>query len=246
MDNKLSFDTNTFAGRLNTIIEERGIRSHAELARLMYNGNPPENYSKLIGKYRHGETEPTAANIVLLCKALSCDADYLLGLSDDFEFRKSTNYIFSYTGLSAKAIQELHSETDDDMPNHPSDNQIFTDTNSYHATISILLSSEPGQKLLYLIGEYIREFCTDNKLFNNFTLDGSGNQRKYLYDTYLSSLIPHIIITLDQTRKDTRENWAKEIDDILNNNIDKLNESDLSSWYNLHKLYVNGEIGRSN
>ncbi len=36
-----------------------------------------------IGKYEHGVTSPNVDQIVAICKALNCSADYLLGLIDE-------------------------------------------------------------------------------------------------------------------------------------------------------------------
>ncbi len=36
-----------------------------------------------IGKYEHGTTSPNVEQLVAICKALNCSADYLLGLIDE-------------------------------------------------------------------------------------------------------------------------------------------------------------------
>ncbi len=60
-----------------------------------------------VQKWEQGKTSPTLGEFQDLCDFFSCDADYLLGRID--EKTHDLNFVCEYTGLSADAVEKLHS-----------------------------------------------------------------------------------------------------------------------------------------
>lgn len=82
-------DTNSydkeFGRRLKTIRTFRGL-TQAELAKRI------GKHEMHVSKWERGVFSPTARNIVAICDALDCSADFLIGLSNDmgsFNAKKS-------------------------------------------------------------------------------------------------------------------------------------------------------------
>lgn len=65
-----------------------------------------------IAKHYNGERAVNAEFIVKYAKRFNVSADYLLGLTETATTDKDTRVICDYTGLSEKAVEELHTLTE--------------------------------------------------------------------------------------------------------------------------------------
>lgn len=61
-----------------------------------------------IQKWEQGKTFPSLGEFIDLCQFFNCDADYLLGNIENVTH--DLDFVCKYTGLSAEAIENLHSD----------------------------------------------------------------------------------------------------------------------------------------
>lgn len=74
--------------RIKNARKSRGIKTQEELAKRMREveslpETDPKNYKSSIGDWESGRKKPDFGSLFLLCQALECDADYLLGLQEE-------------------------------------------------------------------------------------------------------------------------------------------------------------------
>ena len=67
---------------------------------------PDNNMFGTVQSWEQGKSFPSTDVLANICDLLECDADYLLGRID--ERKHDINDVRRYTGLSATAIEQLH------------------------------------------------------------------------------------------------------------------------------------------
>ena len=110
----MEYNHSTIRQNIGDRITERrkqmGYNSQSDFVKALYpdtvdESKPLESKRKKISYWESGKHEPNIEDLLLLCKVLDCDTDYLLGKIDTPH--KATADIVSTTGLSEEAVNVL-------------------------------------------------------------------------------------------------------------------------------------------
>ena len=144
-------DNQTMGERLEDEMREKGL-NQAQLANGA--GVSPSLISDMIqGKDRRYTHE----NIIAICRYLDISADWLLGLSSVPALDPDLRSVCKYTGLSSKAVKNLHNWANENpVIIEPDGTEVLDgDHKPCIKALDIILRLESGKGLLYALRDYL-------------------------------------------------------------------------------------------
>lgn len=116
-----------------------------------------DKHRQVISYYENGTRTPNLSELITIAKEYNTTTDYLLGLSNAATTDTDIKAVCDYTGLSEKAINNLHC-FDKDLFNFVNDMIDFADSNKY--TINQFAGSKRLLLHLFNVSEESEEFYT--------------------------------------------------------------------------------------
>ncbi len=174
-----------------------------------------------IADWERGKSTPSADDLILLSKKFNVSADYLLGLSDTPTTDKDIQFICEYTGLKAKAINELHKFAA----------LKFSGVLSYESESKDILSLFISKRYLFdiefLIDRYITEIKKLKKLYEELysNLKQSESENYIIYEKIdeCKNIIDLSKFKLQELNKDFLRTYDKELNEEIDYILEKIN-----------------------
>ena len=105
-----------------------------------------------ISKWERGESEPGYDKLNMLCDLFNCDSDYLIRPSVQKSRRKQLESVQTYTGLSEKAIENLHRHNEKDDGYLDIVSRLLEDESLIYS-IGVKVYEEYGENIAYAVTE---------------------------------------------------------------------------------------------
>lgn len=201
MKNSISKINTIFSERLKKRCGELGCATESKLLDAIQAKNP-DFKSSTVHSWWSYVSIPSNENMTMLADILDCDIDYLLGRMD--ETTHTRKYIREETGLSEGAIMALQNS-----PETTYGGLMKLHGKQLGATISHLLTSEHGLRILQYLGDYLAsdtlkvsykgERITEDIIVSNLGTENTYSISPKEYDAVILTQIQQEIMLLKHT-----------------------------------------------